>query len=71
VSFGNGTDNFEFFVLPAQRAASTTIKIFQPSEPWMIVIIVGNTRRTHVCKTKGLMSHQTQAKIRPLRGWRL
>jgi hypothetical protein len=47
-SFGNGTDNFEFFVLPAQRAASTTVKIFQPSEPRMIVIIVGNTRRTRI-----------------------
>jgi hypothetical protein len=71
VNFGNGTDNFEFFVLLAQRAASTTIKIFQPSEPRMIPIIVGNTRRTRVCHIKKSMSHETQAKIRPLRGWRL
>jgi hypothetical protein len=71
VSFGNGTDNFEFFVLLAQRAASITIKIFQPSDPRMIAIIVGNARRTRVCHIKKSMSHETEAKIRPLRGWRL
>ena len=71
VSFGNGTDNFEFFVLLAQRAASITIKIFQPSEPRMIAIVVGNTRRTRVCHIKRSMSQEMEAKIRPLRGWRL
>jgi hypothetical protein len=69
VSLGNGTDNSGFFVPPAQRAASTTTKIFQPSETRTTVIIVGNSRRTRVCQTKKSMSHDTPAKSKPLPGW--